>query len=96
MQRLTIWRQGPDKVGLTLPTIRISASTTHVIAAGVCAFWGFVLIGFAFWLSNHGSAGMGAALACLACSIGYFWFARTVYRDRSDDRARWGDVDRDN
>ncbi len=94
MQRATIWRQGPDRVGLALPAIRISDSTTHVIAAGVCAFWGFVLIGFAFWLSNHGSEGMGAALACLAYSIGYFWFARTVYR-YGDDRAGSGRVDHD-
>ena len=95
MQRLTIWWQGPDKVGLTLPTIRISDSTMNVIAAGVSTFWGLVLVGFAFWLSNSGSRGMGAALACLAYSIGYFWFARTVYRDLSDVSAWWGGVDRD-
>ncbi len=94
MQRLTIWRQGTDKVELTLPAIRISDSTTYVIVAAVSAFWGLVLLGFAFWLSKNGSRGMGAALACLAFSIGYFWFARTLYHDRNDGRA-WGVVDRD-
>ncbi len=95
MQRLTIWRQGPDKVELLLPAIRISDSTTYIIVAAVSAFWGVVLLGFAFWLSKHGSRGMGAALACLAFSIGYFWFARSLYHDRHDGGA-WRVLDRDN
>lgn len=72
MQRLTISRQESSKVALTLPAVGISDSTTHVIAAAVSAFWGLVIFGFAFWLSKQGSRGMGAALACLAYSIGYF------------------------
>lgn len=83
MRRLTIWGQGPRNMGPILQANRMSDSTTRAIAAAVGAFWGLVLIGFAFWLSRTGSDGMGAALACLAYSIGYFRFAWTVYHDRA-------------
>jgi hypothetical protein len=95
MQRLTIFRQGPTKVGLTLPAISVCDATTHVMAAVVSAFWGLVLIGVAFWLSAHTSDEMGAALACLGYSIGYFWFARISHRDRKESRARQDRIERD-
>ena len=84
MQRLTIFRRGPSKVGLTLSASLVSNYTTHVMAAVVSAFWGIVLVCVAFWLSAHTSDGMGAALACLAYSVGYFWFARISHRDRKE------------
>jgi hypothetical protein len=91
MRRLTIWRQEPSKVGLIQQANRMSDSTSRAIAAAVGAFWGLVLIGFAFWLSKTGSDGIGAALACLAYSIGYFRFAWIVCHDR----ASFDQADRD-
>ncbi len=95
MQRLTIFSQRPNKVGLTLPAISVDDATTCVIAAVVSAFWGLVLIGVAFWLFTHTSDGVGAALACLAYSIGYFWFARISHRDRNKGRAPQAEIERD-
>lgn len=95
MQRLTIFSQRPNKVGLTLPAISVDDTTTRVMAVVVSAFWGLVLIGVAFWLFTHTSDGMGAALACLAYSIGYFWFARNSHRDRKEGRAPQAHIERD-
>lgn len=60
---------------------------SQLIAAIALAFWGFVLIGFAFWLSGRDPSGMGAAFACLAYSAGYFWFAWITYHHRGHDSA---------
>ena len=54
---------------------------SRIVAATVSALWGLILIGLAFWLSNRGSTGVGAAVACLAYSAGYFWFAWSAYHD---------------
>jgi hypothetical protein len=56
-------------------------ATSRLIAAIVLAFWGFVLIGVALWLSKRGSSDTGAAFACLTFSVGYFWFGWSIYRD---------------
>jgi hypothetical protein len=95
MQRLTIFPQRARKVGLTLQAISVDDSTTRVMAAFVSAFWGLVFIGVAFWLFTHTSDGVGAALACLAYSIGYFWFARISHRLRKEGRALQAEIERD-
>ncbi len=94
MQRLTIFPHKPNKVGLALPTISVDDATTRVMAAVVSAFWGLVLIGVAFWLFTHTPDGMGAALACLAYSIGYFWFARISHHHK-EGRAPQAEIERD-
>jgi hypothetical protein len=61
----------------------------QLIAAIVSAVWGFLLIGCALWLSKRGSSGTGGALACLAFSVGYFWFCWSIYHDSGGrDRRR--------
>lgn len=48
----------------------------------VMCFWGLVMIGVAFWLSNNGSSVTGV-IACLAYGAGYFLFSWEIYHDVS-------------
>lgn len=57
---------------------------SRLIAAILAAFWGFVLVGIAMWLSKDGAPPTGA-LACIVYSAGYFWFAWATLRGRSDE-----------
>jgi O-antigen/teichoic acid export membrane protein len=54
---------------------------SRIVIAIVSVLWALVLIGAAFWLSKSGSTGVGAAVACLAYSAGYFWFAWRTYHE---------------
>ena len=67
-------------LGLLLLNKVISrAAAGRLIVFMIGGFWGLVLLGVAIWLSQHGSP--GAALACLAFSGAYFWFAWVSYHD---------------
>jgi hypothetical protein len=70
-----------DWAALSLLLLRkiVSRAAARLILLVTGGFWGLVLIGVAVWLSKHGSP--GAALACLAFSGAYFWFAWVSYHD---------------